>query len=204
MLCPNTNYVVAVQGRDTRANKRSPFSNIFAFTTLPGLPSEPRYVNGLVDVNRKQLIITWIIPAMLNAVIHKYQVRWTQSTTLCTDDNRSDIRVRETENSTTFELVDNYNAPAQDGLRRSLSVCVRAITIDGEHGLWGMYFNIEGNVEGLTSNNAEDCSTLTTVACIAALTVVSSLIMSIVLSISIVQKGWFCSKNKEEEKFAKK
>ena len=198
-LCPNTSYTMALRAHDVQGGKSSAFSTTVEFSTDPGVPTPPRYVRGRIDSfsNPKQLIITWSTPEMLNAIIHKYQIRWTVVPKLCTgspEDDR-DILEAETDNANTFEYVRNNTADTG-----SLSVCVRAVTIDGEFGSWGTQINIDTSAGLRGSGSTDECNALTTVAVVAALTVAASLIMSIVLSISVVQKGWCCAKTKNTKK----
>lgn len=193
-LCPNNTYSIAVRAHDMETGASSPFSDYSNFFTLTGEPSQPRFVNGFID-DKNQLTVTWVIPAELNAVIAKYEIRW--SLKLCNESEPVNTGKGET-NPTTFEFVNILEE--QFSTNEIFSVCVRAVTTDGKNGTWGIHILIAGTEGGLRNNNGEDCNTLITVACVAGLTVASSLLMSIILSISVVQKGWFCLKVNDGDK----
>lgn len=189
-LCPNSNYTIAIRSTDLAVNKSSVYSEVINFSTLPGIPTRPRYVLGIIDANTKELRITWIVPVELNGIIANYEVRWTFNTLQC-DEDKSDIPSQTTSNASTFQFI--YNVVNIN--IESYAVCVRAITTAGTFGAWGININNGKKTSGLITTPGEDCNTLIAVACVAALTIASSLIMSIVLSVSVMQKGWFCFKN---------
>ncbi len=191
-LCPYNNYTIALR-TNARQNMSSPFSEVIEFSTLSGIPSKPRFVTGMIDQNRKLFIITWVIPSELNGDIDNYEVIWSPSSNPVCTMNSSEVRVNKTNNANTFQFIQNI----QPLDIKSFSVCVRASTTAGTFGSWGEYGSSpDVNQVGLSGENTDDCDTLTVVACVAALTVVSSLIMSIILLISVIQKGWFCLKHK--------
>lgn len=175
-LCPNTAYTFALLAIDEQTNKRSIFSDGYNFTTNPGIPTIPRYVRG--NIIDQLIVVTWIIPYQLNANISHYEIRWSFDIN-CTDDKVTDT---ETVNSDTFEFQKSLDVKPT----RNLFVCVRAVTIEINFSDWGHYQNLGVVESGLASQNT-DCNTLIVVACVAAITVFSSLLMSIVLSISICQ-----------------
>lgn len=187
-LCPHTNYTVAVRTVDMEIDKKSIFSDIYGFSTSFGQPTAPRFVTGLFDEVKKEIIITWIIPTEPNGELDKYEIQWTVTGTQCTE-KRDDVIANETENAATFEFINRTDVEV-----KLLLVCVRAINTDGNAGTWGMNSKSVGTQ--LPLQTMDDCNSLTIVASVAAFTVASSLIMSIILLISVVQKGWFCMKDK--------
>ena len=180
-LCPHNNYTFAIRATDSQTNKSSVYSEVFDFSTPAGIPTNPRRVVGVYDQDRKELFVAWIIPVELNGIIDKYEVRWSEAMNTCD-------QLTTFQNTTAFE----YSIPT--GNIESYYVCVRAITTERTVGTWGNTQNINVKSAGLMAVS-EDCDTLTAVASVAAFTVASSLIMSVVLSVSIIQKGWFCFKN---------
>jgi hypothetical protein len=187
-LCPYTNYTVAVRATDLQVNKSSLYSEILDFSTLDGIPSHPRYVFSVLGESGKSIRVTWIIPTDLNGMIDSYDITWTINKQQCDGKDIPGMKA----NASSFEYyitITNVAEPIE-----GYSVCVRAITSTGRMGQWGMHVYNPTNTERLITP-PEDCDTLTAVACVAAFTVASSLIMSVILSISIIQKGWFCSKN---------
>ena len=190
-LCPYNNYTIVLR-TDAPLNMSSPFSNIVQFSTLTGIPSEPRFVTGMIDQERKLLIVTWIIPIELNGDINKYEVRWSTTTTALCTDNSMEVEMSSTDNASSFQFIQSI----QTLNVKSYSVCVRASTTGGRFGLWGIHSVPFVNQGGLTASSTDDCNTLTTVAIVAAITVISSLVMSIILLVSVIQKGWFCLKPK--------
>ena len=197
-LYPNCDYNIAIRAIDLPVNKSSLYSDIISFTTSQGLPSEPRFVNSsILDVNRKVLVITWIIPSELNGFIDYYEIRWTLSTREC-DQTNEGVLHHNTTNNSTFEHISNVSDIFNV---KSYSICVRAVTTAQTLGYWGKYTNIGVSQVGLSAQ-MQDCSTLTSVATVAGLTVVSSLVMGIILSVTIVQKGLFCKNEVHNEKTA--
>ena len=190
-LCPGTTYTLAIRVTDTQVNKISLFSEVSVFVTLSGTPTIPRFVNGMIDQNEKKLFITWVTPQQTYGVIDHYEVQWSLTTKQCDQNDRgADIMGGNTTDATTFR----YDVDLVNLNFKSYSVCVRAVTTSNTKSSWGKHFNNDVMQAGLLQTE-ETCNTLTAVACVAALTVVSSLIMSVILSISIAQKGWFCFKN---------
>lgn len=187
-LCPNSNYTIVIRATDLRVNKSSLYSDIIDFFTPAGIPTNPRHVVGVFNQDAKEIRVTWVIPVELNGIIENYEVRWTFSTLRCDVDNQ-EVLSQKTKNASTFE----FTIDTSDRDIVSYSVCVRAITAR-TMGSWGINMNIDANRDSLITL-PEDCNTLTAVACVAALTIAASLIMSVILSISIIQKGWFCCKN---------
>lgn len=190
-LCPNSTYTVAIRTH-SHQNLRSLFGENFQFSTLTGIPSNPRFITGDLDQEKSLLRVTWIIPTELNGDIDRYDVRWSLTFEDCREDS-SKAQENTTSNASTFEFtqsVGNVNKVT------SYSVCVRAMTTAGTNGSWGIHQVREVKQAGLTNQNTDDCNTLTTLAIVAGLTVLSSLAMSIVLLVSVVQKGWFCLKHK--------
>lgn len=188
-LCPNSNYTIAIRATDLQVNKSSLYSEVISFSTLAGIPTNPRYVLGVFNDDTKQLRVTWVIPTELNGIIDHYDIRLIDAMSLDCDGDKAKIPPQETLGASVFHFVYNMSIDI-----KQYSVCVRAVTTAGTFGSWGVNRNIETQTERLTTT-PENCNTLTAVACVAALTVASSLIMSIILSISVLQKGWFCFKN---------
>lgn len=188
-LCPNSNYTIVIRATDLRVNKSSLYSDITDFATPAGIPTKPRYVDGVFNKDAETIRVTWVIPVELNGVIDKYEVRWTFSTLRCDEDNQG-VLSKKTKNASIFEFI--IDTRGNENIV-SYSVCVRATTATTV-GSWEIDMVIDANKDSLTTL-PEDCNTLTAVACVAALTVAASLIMSVILSISIIQKGWFFCKN---------
>ena len=189
-LCPNSTYTVAVRTH-SHQNLRSLFGDSLQFVTMTGIPSNPRFITGNLDQEKSVLRVTWIIPTELNGDIDRYEVRWSLALEDCREDS-SEVQESMTSDANTFEFTQSV-----DVLKvTSYSVCVRAMTTAGTNGSWGIHQVPKVVQVGLTNPNSDDCNTLTTLAVVAALTVLSSLAMSIVLLITVIQKGWFCLKHK--------
>ena len=196
-LCPYSCYTITLRTTDTRANKTSAFSDIYEFCTEAGNPTEPRNVQGIIIQSTKQLIITWINPRMQNGIITRYEVRWSFTKQCFIND--TEVNVVFLDSATSFEVIQ----PINELKNSALFVCVRAITEAGKFGQWGFSSGIMASGLGTQSN--DDCHTLTIVACIAAVAVAASVLMSIILAISICQNGGlFKSKdNDETEEYSK-
>lgn len=188
-LCPHNNYTIAIRAINSVTNKRSVFSEVFDFSTSAGTPSYPRYVVGDYDQVEKELRVTWVVPVELNGIIDIYEVRWALNTLIMCDSNNQEIQ---SQNTTAFELSIPTNSFVEV---KSYSICVRAITTERTVGIWGTTQDPNVIPGFLMTVSTDDCDTLTAVASVAAFTVATSLVMSVILSISILQKGWFCFKN---------
>lgn len=176
-LCPNEEYSVAIRTTDIKINKSSVYSDFVEFSTEPGIPSAPLYVRGTLNFNTKEFIITWHPPSELNAVITRYKVQWSFIIPCNSDD--PELKSDEVD-ANLFEL----KKPLDTLDVKNFFACVRAVTSNNSTGFWGT-----NNLQEALSvvRGIDDCSTLTIVACIAGLAVLSSVLMVIILSISICQ-----------------
>ena len=177
-LCSNSEYTVSIRTTDIKTNKISLYSNIVVFSTDPGIPSAPRYVQRSVNLETMEFVITWHTPSMLNAVIIGYEVKWSFMEPCNTDS----ILVSNQTDANEFLYKDRITYPIDI---KTFFTCVRARTSNSV-GLWGMNSPLPPG--GLFSTQGpSDCNSLIIVACVAIISVFSSIFMVIILSLSVYQ-----------------
>lgn len=191
-LCPINNYTIAMRTFDDIVNKTSVFGVISEFTTRSGVPSEPQIIR--YNIADKVITISWISPNKLNGYIIGYDIRWSFKQQ-CTTDHGNYVPGRVNNPNTNYyigELVGEDSINSND-----IYICVRAVT-DESNGLWGIN-DPQVMQAPILSSSIDTCETLTIAACVAALAIIASAIMTIILSVSICQTGC-CSKYKADAK----
>ncbi len=195
-LCPATEYTVSIRTTELDTNVTGVYGNTFQFKTLPGIPSEPRALRPVINMNdgTMEMTVVWGIPENPNGNLTQYEIRWSPSNTLCSNVGIEDQQFSDFVDGS---LVTEYKTSNLSNLdlenRRALLVCVRAY-IDTQEGEWARFFTDSGVSLGLTDANTatstDVCTNLIVVAVIASLAVLSTIVLGLILVLVICYNGW--------------
>ena len=176
-------YTVGILVTDRMTGTVGPLGGVTQFTTLIGTPSRPIDLGVKWD-GLETLSASWLVPAVANGTLTRYEVYYSGATVNECDDQ--DVVMRNAPLGTDtrqFTTTDTKHIVES----KSILFCVRAHT--DKPGAWASVLlkdivigNLGGNGGGSSSGS---CSGLIAVAVVAMVAVVSTLVASIVLVVVV-------------------
>ena len=189
-LAPERLYTAAIRVRDIESNVTGIFGPAGEFTTLSGVPSEPRFISASFEeiALTQTLRVVYGVPQNTNGTLTLYEILWAGSSSMDCDNPEG---VMQMANQTDLE-INGFNTTDVGNINSSsaLLVCVRAYT--QETGIWGYYLDLNftaGRVTPNTGGADDDCNGLIVVAVVAGIAVAASIVMAILLAL-VIHKRW--------------
>ena len=183
-LQPQTMYTVGILVTDRMTGTVGTLGGVTQFTTLIGKPSQPIDL-GIKWDGFETLSASWLVPAVANGTLTRYQVYYSGATVNECDDQDVVVRNATVSTNTRQFSTTNTNHIVES---KSILFCVRAHT--DKPGVWASLLlkdivigNLGGNDNG--GSSSASCNGLIAVAVVAMMAVVSTLVTSVILIVVV-------------------